>query len=67
VFSLDAIDYDVDRAGAAAARRRILADATREGFMVGGAHVSFPEIGHVRAERSGFSWVPAPYSVTLKE
>jgi len=61
------IDYDVDRAGAAAARRRILADAAREGFMVGGAHVSFPGIGHVRAERSGFSWVPAPYSVTLKK
>ncbi|WP_420991724.1 MBL fold metallo-hydrolase [Cupriavidus sp. 30B13] len=61
------IDYDVDRAGAAATRHRILADAAREGFMVGGAHLSFPGIGHVRAEQSGFSWVPAPYSVALRE
>ncbi|WP_011295887.1 MULTISPECIES: MBL fold metallo-hydrolase [Cupriavidus] len=59
------IDYDVDRAGATATRLRILAEASREGYLVGGAHLTFPGIGRVRAEKTGFSWVPEPYSVTL--
>lgn len=59
------IDYDVDRAAAAATRLRMLVDASRQGYLVGGAHVTFPGIGRVRAEKAGFSWVPEPYSVTL--
>ncbi|WER44647.1 MBL fold metallo-hydrolase [Cupriavidus sp. WKF15] len=61
------IDYDVDRAEAAATRLRVLTDASREGYLVGGAHVTFPGIGRVRAECTGFSWVPEPCSVTLGE
>jgi glyoxylase-like metal-dependent hydrolase (beta-lactamase superfamily II) len=60
-----AVEYDVDPKGAVASRQRVLRDAAREGFMVGGAHLSFPGLGHVRAEKSGFSWVPLPYSVIL--
>ncbi len=55
------IDYDVDPAGAAATRQRVLADAARSGYLVGGAHLSFPGIGHVSAAGGRFTWVPAPY------
>ena len=55
------VDYDVDPAHAVASRLRILGDAAKQGYLVGGAHLSFPGLGHVRAEQSGFSWVPAPY------
>lgn len=59
------IDYDLDRAAAAATRLRMLVDASRQGYLVGGAHVTFPGIGRMRAEKTGFSWVPECYSVTL--
>lgn len=41
------IDYDVDPAQAVATRRHVLEDAARQGYLVGGAHPSFPGIGHV--------------------
>jgi glyoxylase-like metal-dependent hydrolase (beta-lactamase superfamily II) len=59
------VDYDVDPKAAVNSRERVLADAAREGYLIGGAHISFPGLGHVRAEQSGFSWIPAPYSVSL--
>ncbi|AJG23516.1 hypothetical protein RR42_s1928 [Cupriavidus basilensis] len=61
------IEYDVDPTAAATTRQRILADAARQGYMVGSAHVTFPGLGHVRTEHAGFSWVPAPYSTKLTE
>lgn len=56
------IQYDVDAPAAIAARNRILADAASRGYLVGGAHLSFPGLGHVRAEQAGYSWVPAPWT-----
>jgi glyoxylase-like metal-dependent hydrolase (beta-lactamase superfamily II) len=55
------IEYDVDPAQAVASRRRVLADAVRGGYLVGGAHLSFPGLGHVRADNGSYAWVPAPY------
>jgi glyoxylase-like metal-dependent hydrolase (beta-lactamase superfamily II) len=55
------VEYDVDPAQAVASRLQVLGDASKQGYLVGGAHLSFPGLGHVRAEQSGFSWVPAPY------
>jgi len=52
------ITYDVDND---AARRQRLAQFHRlaqERAVVAGAHMPFPGIGHVRAEREGFSFVP---------
>lgn len=60
------VDYDVIPEEAAVSRQRILDDAARQGYLVGAAHISFPGLGHVRAEQTGFSWVPAPYSVMLE-
>lgn len=57
------IDYDVDRTAAIASRKRMLADAAAQGYLIGGAHISFPGLGHVRADAKGYSWIPRPYSV----
>lgn len=56
------IDYDVDREAAIAARQNLLARATAEGTLIGGAHLSFPGLGHVRADATGYAWAPLPYS-----
>lgn len=56
------IQFDTDSNAARAAREKALADAVKGGYWVGVAHVSFPGIGHVRAEGDGFAWVPANYS-----
>jgi glyoxylase-like metal-dependent hydrolase (beta-lactamase superfamily II) len=60
------VDYDVDPKKAIASRQRVLADAAKQGYLVGAAHISFPGLGHVRAEKTGYSWAPIPYSVILK-
>lgn len=56
-----AIEFDVDRQQAVATRKKLLADAARDKLWVGGAHLPFPGLGHVRAERSRYAWVPVEY------
>jgi glyoxylase-like metal-dependent hydrolase (beta-lactamase superfamily II) len=55
------IEYDVDPAQAVDTRERVLRDAAERGYLVGGAHLSFPGIGHVRSDNGRYAWVPAPY------
>jgi glyoxylase-like metal-dependent hydrolase (beta-lactamase superfamily II) len=55
------IEYDVDRTAAVVSRKRLLADAAEQGYLVGSAHISFPGLGHVRADTTGYSWIPLPY------
>lgn len=61
------IEYDVDRAAAIASRKAFLAEAASQGYMVGGAHISFPGLGHVRADAVGYSWIPRPYSAGVEK
>ncbi|WP_232283380.1 MBL fold metallo-hydrolase [Sphingomonas sp. PAMC 26617] len=56
------IHYDVDPKAAAATRAAILAETAESGILVGGAHISFPGLGHVVRNASGYSWVPRPWS-----
>ncbi|NYE62929.1 glyoxylase-like metal-dependent hydrolase (beta-lactamase superfamily II) [Duganella sp. 1224] len=56
------IDYDVDAAAASATRATRLSDAAKQGYLVGGAHLSFPGLGHVQALDQGYQWMPLPYS-----
>jgi hypothetical protein len=49
------IDYDVDRNAATASRKKLLAEAAAQGYLVGGAHISFPGLGHVSADRGGIT------------
>jgi glyoxylase-like metal-dependent hydrolase (beta-lactamase superfamily II) len=57
-----AIDFDSDSKQAIATRKHILAEATAEKFLVAGAHLPFPGIGHVRKRATGFAWVPVEFS-----
>ena len=56
------VEYDVDPRAAADQRARVLADAARQGYWVAADHISFPGLGHVRAQGSGYQWVPINYS-----
>lgn len=56
------IHYDVDPKAAAATRTTILAETAESGILVGGAHISFPGLGHVFRNASGYSWTPLPWS-----
>lgn len=59
------ISFDSDMDTAAQTRSKVLADAAAQGYWVAGTHISFPGIGHVKAdEKSGYRWVPINYSVT---
>ena len=56
------IQFDTDSKTAAVQRKRAYADAARHGYLVGSAHLSFPGLGHLRAEGKGYAWVPLNYS-----
>lgn len=56
------IQFDSDSKAAAPQRKKAYADATAKGYWVGVAHISFPGIGHVRAEPPGYAWVPVNYT-----
>ena len=55
------IVYDVDPAAAASQRSQQFTMLAKERRLVGAAHLPFPGIGHIRAEASGYSWVPVDY------
>lgn len=56
-----AIEFDVDSVKAIETRKRLLAEAAAKKLLVGGAHLPFPGVGHVRAEPAGYAWVPVEY------
>ncbi len=56
-----AIKLDSDAATAAAVRRKVLAQYARDRTLIGGSHLSFPGLGHVRREGEGYVWLPLPY------
>lgn len=47
------ISYDSDREEAAKARHHIFAEASKNGWLIGGAHLAFPGFGHLRANGDG--------------
>jgi glyoxylase-like metal-dependent hydrolase (beta-lactamase superfamily II) len=55
--------FDSDSKAGIVQRKKAYADAAKEGYLVAGAHISFPGIGRVRAEGKGYVWVPVNYSV----
>ncbi|RJG08062.1 MBL fold metallo-hydrolase [Noviherbaspirillum cavernae] len=57
-----AIDFDFNSKQAIASRKKVFADAAKKKLWVAGAHIPFPGIGHVRAERKGYAWVPVEFS-----
>jgi glyoxylase-like metal-dependent hydrolase (beta-lactamase superfamily II) len=66
-----ALRFDSDTAAAIAARKKVFADAAEHGYWVGGAHLPFPGIGHLRAvpagagAAAGYTYVHANYTALV--
>ena len=56
------IEFDSDPQQAIKTRIEILRKAAAERWLVAGAHMPFPGLGHLRAEDQGYTWVPVEYS-----
>ena len=56
------IAFDSDEKAAAAARKKVFDDAARNGWLVGGAHLQFPGLGHLQTQGKGYRWVPVNYT-----
>jgi len=59
------IQFDSDSPKAAEARKKAYADAAKQGYFAAVAHVSFPGIGQLRSEGTGYRWVPVNYNANL--
>ncbi len=57
-----AIKLDSDSATAAAVRRKVLSEYAQNRTLIGGSHLSFPGLGHVRKEGDGYVWLPLAYN-----
>lgn len=57
------IQFDSHSRSAAAERKRAYAEAARQGYLVAGAHLSFPGIGRLLANGKGYQWLPVNYAV----
>lgn len=58
-----AIGFDSDTVHAVAERKAAFADAAKNGYLVGAAHLQFPGLGHVRANGKGYQFIPVNYTV----
>jgi glyoxylase-like metal-dependent hydrolase (beta-lactamase superfamily II) len=55
------IQFDSDPGAAARQRKMAFAEASRDGSLVAGAHLSFPGVGRLAKDGSGYRFLPAPY------
>jgi glyoxylase-like metal-dependent hydrolase (beta-lactamase superfamily II) len=55
--------FDADPEAAAGQRKRIFELASSKQLWVAGSHLSFPAIGHIRAEGDHYVWVPINYAL----
>jgi glyoxylase-like metal-dependent hydrolase (beta-lactamase superfamily II) len=56
------IDYDSDQATARAARLALFDRVAKESWLVGGAHLPFPGLGHIRKYGAAYAYVRAEYA-----
>jgi glyoxylase-like metal-dependent hydrolase (beta-lactamase superfamily II) len=59
------VKYDNNEDQAEKEREQVFADAAKQHYWIGAAHISFPGLGHIgtRAERS--IWIPAEYTTRM--
>lgn len=55
------VAFDTDSKAAKAQRLAAFADAAKQGYLVAPSHVTFPGIGHLRKQGSGYVWLPVRY------
>jgi glyoxylase-like metal-dependent hydrolase (beta-lactamase superfamily II) len=56
------ISFDSNPKTAAAERKLAFDAAAKGGYLIGGAHLPFPGLGHVRAQGKGYQWIPVNYT-----
>ena len=59
------VRFDMDKAAAAAARRKLLGMAAADRVPIIGYHLPFPALGYVETRGNGFHYVPASYQLQL--
>lgn len=57
------IAFDSDAKTAAIERKQAYAEAARQGYLIAGAHLPFPGLGHVRTRGQAYAWVPVNYTI----
>ncbi|KGE00263.1 MULTISPECIES: MBL fold metallo-hydrolase [Rhizobium/Agrobacterium group] len=57
-----AIEFDIDQKAAVAAREVAFRQAVDGKYLVAGAHIAFPGIGHVRKDSTNYDWLPINYA-----
>lgn len=56
------IAFDSDPKKAFEQRDKIFTQAAKEGVLIGGAHIQFPGLGHLRKEENAYDWIPINYT-----
>jgi len=57
------IDFDSDTKAALVQRKAAFAEAAKQGYLFGAAHLPFPALGHLRAKGSAYQFYPVTYSI----
>jgi glyoxylase-like metal-dependent hydrolase (beta-lactamase superfamily II) len=57
-----AIEFDVDQKAAVTARALAFRQAVEGKYLVAGAHIAFPGIGHLRTDSTNYDWLPVNYT-----
>jgi glyoxylase-like metal-dependent hydrolase (beta-lactamase superfamily II) len=57
------LSFDSEPKQAQAERRQTFDAAARAGTLIGGAHLAFPGLGHLRKDGKGYDFVPVNYEV----
>jgi glyoxylase-like metal-dependent hydrolase (beta-lactamase superfamily II) len=57
------VTFDTDSKAAAVQRKAAFADAAKQGYLIGAAHLQFPALGHMRASGKGYQFVPVNYAI----
>jgi len=57
------IAFDSDEKTAESARKAAFAAAAKAGYLIGTAHLTFPALGHLRANGKGYTYLPVDYAV----
>jgi len=57
------IDFDSDTKAALAQRKAAFAEAAKQGYLFGAAHLPFPALGHLRSKGKAYQFYPVNYSV----
>jgi glyoxylase-like metal-dependent hydrolase (beta-lactamase superfamily II) len=55
------VEYDTDAQSAQRSRRAMLQLAASKHLLVGAEHISFPGLGHIRANGNTYDWIPVNY------